>query len=47
MCAWSELTTARFELRVFPGRHFYLERHEAELVSDINAHLENDVRLWR
>ncbi|MFF8726979.1 thioesterase II family protein [Streptomyces sp. NPDC015171] len=38
--AWSELTTPDgFTLRTFPGDHFYLVPHEAELVRDISARL--------
>ncbi|WP_086661045.1 thioesterase II family protein [Lentzea kentuckyensis] len=43
--AWAELTTSRFELRNFPGDHFYLEDHEAELVRYLTGHLREDVRL--
>ncbi len=32
---WSEATTGTFDCRVFPGGHFYLERHETQLVQDI------------
>ncbi|SES36025.1 pyochelin biosynthetic protein PchC [Streptomyces sp. yr375] len=40
--AWSELTEpGRFALRSFPGDHFYLVPHEAELVADIAAVLSN------
>ncbi|MEU9986837.1 alpha/beta fold hydrolase [Streptomyces sp. NPDC048045] len=38
--AWSELTgPGCFTLRTFPGDHFYLVPHEAELVRDISSHL--------
>ncbi|GKQ40457.1 thioesterase II family protein [Streptomyces sp. A012304] len=38
--AWADLTApGRFELRSFPGDHFYLVAHEAELVADIAARL--------
>ncbi|MEU1517118.1 thioesterase domain-containing protein [Streptomyces sp. NPDC005811] len=34
--AWAELTApGRFALRAFPGDHFYLVPHEADLVADI------------
>jgi surfactin synthase thioesterase subunit len=39
--AWSELTGAGdFDLRTYPGGHFYLAEREAELVSDITKALE-------
>ncbi|MEU2390212.1 alpha/beta fold hydrolase [Streptomyces sp. NPDC007369] len=38
--AWAELTGAgRFDLRSFPGDHFYLVPNEAPLVADISARL--------
>ncbi|MFJ9697874.1 thioesterase II family protein [Kitasatospora sp. NPDC101183] len=30
--AWSAHTTAGFDLRVFPGEHFYLAEHQAEVL---------------
>jgi pyochelin biosynthesis protein PchC len=33
--AWSTATTVTFDCRVFPGGHFYLDRHEMRLVQDI------------
>lgn len=33
--AWSERTTSEFTARVFPGHHFYLNDHLADLVNDI------------
>ncbi|CAL9516251.1 Thioesterase PikA5 [Streptomyces sp. enrichment culture] len=39
--AWSELTRAGdFDLRTYPGDHFYLAAREAELVADITKALE-------
>ncbi|HZC91860.1 MAG TPA: thioesterase domain-containing protein, partial [Mycobacterium sp.] len=35
MVPWSERTTSEFAARVFPGHHFYLSDHVAELVSHI------------
>ena len=32
---WSAVTSELFDCRVFPGGHFYLERHETQLVQDI------------
>jgi surfactin synthase thioesterase subunit len=40
--AWSERTTSEFDLRVFPGDHFYLNNHLPELVGDI----EQRTRRW-
>ncbi|WP_308406137.1 thioesterase II family protein [Streptomyces naphthomycinicus] len=38
--AWSELTApGSFELRSFPGDHFYLVTREAEVVADVAARL--------
>lgn len=37
--AWAELTTHSFELRTYPGDHFFLVPQEAELVRDIAARL--------
>lgn len=36
---WAQLTEQSFELRVFPGGHFYLTEHEAELAGDIGTRL--------
>lgn len=42
---WSERTTAEFSMQVFPGHHFYLNDHIAELVAQIEdkvlAHCRN------
>ncbi|MBT2510602.1 thioesterase [Streptomyces sp. ISL-98] len=39
--AWAELAGAKgFELRTYPGDHFYLAQQEAELVADIIKDLE-------
>jgi pyochelin biosynthetic protein PchC len=43
--AWAELTGADFELRMFPGGHFYLEEQESVLVPQIASHLQEDLRL--
>ncbi|MFG2491852.1 thioesterase II family protein [Streptomyces caniferus] len=37
--AWAELTSAGCAARAFPGGHFYLSPHEAELVGDIRERL--------
>lgn len=34
---WSDRTTSEFTVRAFPGHHFYLNDHLAELVSDIEG----------
>lgn len=33
--AWGELTSARFETHIYPGGHFYLEKHAADLLDVI------------
>jgi surfactin synthase thioesterase subunit len=38
--AWQEHTTGKFELMVFPGGHFYLNHHQAEILRAITAHLD-------
>ncbi|KAA2257570.1 thioesterase [Solihabitans fulvus] len=43
--AWSQVSAARFELRVFPGDHFYLEQREPELLRHLVGHLRDDLRL--
>lgn len=37
--AWREHTTGPFELRVFPGGHFYLNQHANEVIALIQAGL--------
>jgi medium-chain acyl-[acyl-carrier-protein] hydrolase len=37
--AWRELTSAAFELRMFPGGHFYLEAQRAVLLAEMSATL--------
>jgi|GEM_PF-330493 len=34
---WSERTTSEFTMKVFPGHHFYLTDHIAELASEIET----------
>jgi pyochelin biosynthetic protein PchC len=43
--AWSQATAARFELRVLPGDHFYLEQRESELLRHMVGHLRDDLRM--
>ncbi|RVX38766.1 surfactin synthase thioesterase subunit [Nonomuraea polychroma] len=38
--SWREHTSRAFDLRVYPGGHFYLEQHRAELVDTIAATLK-------
>lgn len=45
--AWSDLTTSGFEVRTFPGGHFFLEAREAELLLHMVGHLRDDIRLAR
>jgi pyochelin biosynthesis protein PchC len=40
---WSEHTTGPFELRVFPGGHFYLNDHAAEVTELIAARMPSAV----
>jgi pyochelin biosynthetic protein PchC len=37
---WSDHTTGPFDLRVFPGGHFYLDRQRARVVETITAALD-------
>ncbi|WP_416979254.1 thioesterase II family protein [Streptomyces sp. T028] len=39
VAAWAELAVGEFDVRVFPGGHFYLVDQEAEVVSDISERL--------
>ena len=45
--AWSEITGSRFELRVFPGGHFYLEQQQTPLLRHMVGHLTDDIRFQR
>jgi len=45
LAAWSEYTSAAFEMRIFPGDHFYLQSQEQQLLAHINGHLHSDLRL--
>ncbi len=38
--AWAEQTTASFEVRLFPGGHFYIEGSQAEFLAALAADLE-------
>ena len=37
--AWREHTTAGFDIRVFPGGHFFLANHQAEITSLVSGTL--------
>jgi surfactin synthase thioesterase subunit len=37
VCAWSAHTTSDFEVRVFPGNHFYFAEHLLDVVSDVET----------
>jgi pyochelin biosynthetic protein PchC len=37
MAAWSTTTTGPFAARAFPGGHFYLQEHAADVLADIAA----------
>jgi pyochelin biosynthetic protein PchC len=39
-CLWSEHTTSHFDIRTFPGGHFYLASQEKELLATIQDLLE-------
>ena len=39
VAGWARATSARFELRVFPGDHFYLVPRAADLVRDLTTRL--------
>ncbi|MEV7025833.1 alpha/beta fold hydrolase [Kitasatospora sp. NPDC093558] len=45
VAAWSDTTSAAFELRTFPGDHFYLQKQERPLLAHLTAHLRADLRL--
>jgi pyochelin biosynthetic protein PchC len=47
LAAWSRYTCATFEMRVFPGDHFYLQNQEQQLLAHISGHLRSDLRLHR
>lgn len=37
--AWADHTTATFDLRIFPGGHFYLTQYETAIIAEVNAAL--------
>jgi surfactin synthase thioesterase subunit len=37
--AWADHTAGRFELRLFPGGHFFLNAHLAEIVAVVGEHV--------
>ncbi|MEU9368228.1 alpha/beta fold hydrolase [Streptomyces avermitilis] len=39
VAAWGDFTSAEFNLRIFPGGHFYLVGQEPEVVGDVCARL--------
>jgi surfactin synthase thioesterase subunit len=41
--AWSEHTSGEFELRVFEGDHFYIDKHVPEVIAAISAHIDQTV----
>ena len=43
--AWRELTFGGFATRRFPGGHFYLMDHEAELLADVVERMSPDTRI--
>lgn len=38
---WADRTTAEFSMRVFPGHHFYIADHWAELATDIESKIRS------
>jgi len=38
--AWRDQTDGQFRVRTFPGGHFYMKAHRADLLADISAALE-------
>ena len=43
LMAWQDLTSRRFQMRMFPGGHFYLEGERVRLVAEIVAVLKASV----
>jgi surfactin synthase thioesterase subunit len=41
--AWSEHTSGEFELRVFEGDHFYIDKHIPEVIAAITTHIDQAV----
>jgi surfactin synthase thioesterase subunit len=39
VAVWEDHTTGRFELNVFPGGHFFLDEHRADVVEVLAEHL--------
>jgi surfactin synthase thioesterase subunit len=39
IAGWRRETTGRFDMRVFPGGHFYLDAQRAEVLADVSARL--------
>ncbi|MFG2877350.1 thioesterase II family protein [Streptomyces sp. NPDC048337] len=37
LLSWKEVTTARYDRRVFPGDHFYLAAHRADVVAHVTS----------
>jgi surfactin synthase thioesterase subunit len=42
--AWRAQTSGSFELRLFPGGHFYLREHQAELLDALGGELAQTAR---
>jgi surfactin synthase thioesterase subunit len=38
--AWAKHTTSEFELRVYPGGHFYLNAHAADVIAFIKDRVD-------
>jgi pyochelin biosynthetic protein PchC len=39
--AWQEQTTSEFDLRVYPGGHFFLLQHQAQILQHIDGRLRD------
>ncbi len=37
--AWSELTTARFALKTYPGKHFFLAPHARPILTEVGVRI--------
>ncbi|MGW1951440.1 thioesterase II family protein [Streptomyces sp. NPDC001920] len=45
--AWSEYTDGAFQLRIWPGGHFYLDRHATDVIARISAEMPARTRQGR
>lgn len=47
LAAWCDLTTGACQIRLFDGRHFYMERSRSLFFSALSSELENELRALR